>query len=128
MSRIFEALKLLQRERGASAQRPAPSTSALEPERRRGSRRFLHVPVFVYGRSPQGVPFHEETHMTEVNSGGGLTTLNNTVAPGQELLLVHLGTQSEGACRVVRVAPRAGQKAAIAIAFPESLPEFWNPK
>lgn len=125
MSRIYEALKLLQRDLAATPRRPATAPLSA-PDRRRSSRRALHVPVFVYGRSPQGIPFHEETHMTCVNAGGGLTTLAVPVAPGQELLLVHLGTQGERPCRVVHIGERVGPRVAIAVAFPETQTEFWG--
>lgn len=125
MSRIYEALKLLQRDLAATPRRPV-TTAGAAPDRRRSSRRALRVPVFVYGRSPQGIPFHEETHMTCVNAGGGLTTLAVPVAPGQELLLVHLGTQGERPCRVVHIDARDGRRASIAVAFPENQTEFWD--
>ena len=124
MSRIYEALKLLQRDVAGSARRRAPGADP-EQERRRSLRRVQRVPVFVYGRSAQGIPFHEETHMTCVNAGGGLATLAAPVAPGQELLLVNLGTQRERPCRVVRITSRAGRHASIALAFPEMQSEFW---
>lgn len=123
MSRIFEALKQLSRESAGASRRPRPINRA--PERRSGIRRFQRVPVFVYGRSPQGVPFHEETQMTCVNAGGGLTSLSVPVAAGQKLMLVHLGTQAERPCRVVR-AQSEGQRAAIAVAFSQATGDFWE--
>jgi hypothetical protein len=69
LSRIYEALKLLNRERPVAARRPRQMHGA---ERRGSVRRFQRVPVFFYGHSAQGAPFHEETHMTCVNAGGGM--------------------------------------------------------
>ncbi len=123
MSRIYEALKLLSREHAGSLRRPRPIHAAAE---RRGSpRRFERVAVFVYGHSAQGTPFHEETHMTCVSAGGGVTSLAAAVAPGQELILVHLGTQAERPCRVVRI-QGGGERAAVAVAFPETQDGFWD--
>jgi len=127
MSRIYDALKLLQRDLAATPRRPV-TRHAEEPDRRRSARRRQQVPVFVYGHSAQGTPFYEETHMTCVNAGGGLTTLAAQVAPGQELLLVNLGTQHERACRVVHIDARAGHRASIALAFPEAQAGFWDPQ
>lgn len=124
MSRIYEALKQLHRDRGASPRRPASPGSLAE--RRRSSRRPARVPVFVYGHSAQGVPFFEETHMTNVNAEGGLTSLAATVTLGQQLLLVNLGTQAERACRVVRIDAPAGHKSTIALAFIDSHADFWE--
>jgi hypothetical protein len=122
LSRIYDALKSLGREGSASARRPRQ----LHGDDRRGSeRRFRRVPVFVYGHSAQGAPFHEETHMTCVNAGGGVATLASPVAPGQRLILVHLGTQAEQACRVVRV-QRGGRPTSVALAFPEARRDFWE--
>ncbi|MGH9860734.1 MAG: hypothetical protein ACRD5F_11990 [Candidatus Acidiferrales bacterium] len=124
MSRIYDALKQLHRDRTASPRRPAaPGAMA---ERRRSSRRPARVAVFVYGHSAQGVPFFEETHMTNVNAEGGLTSLAATVTLGQELLLVNLGTQAERACRVVRIDAPAGSKSLIALAFSDSHADFWE--
>jgi hypothetical protein len=122
LSRIYEALKLLNRERPVAARRPRQMHA---DERRRSERRFRRVPVFVYGHSEQGAPFHEETHMTCVNAGGGLAALASPVAPGQKLILVHLGTQAEQACRVVRV-QNGGERASVALAFPSAHSDFWD--
>lgn len=133
MSRIYEALKLLQRDRARSATtaahkgtRAAAGDSSL-PERRGSLRKELRVPVFVYGRSAQGIPFHEEAEMSCVNAGGGMTALSAAVAPGQELLLVHLKTQQERPCRVVYAGMRQGAKFHIAVALPGSEMDFWEP-
>ncbi|MGH9815030.1 MAG: hypothetical protein ACRD6I_03035 [Candidatus Acidiferrales bacterium] len=72
------------------------------------------------------MPFFEETHMTNVNAEGGLTSLAATVTLGQELLLVNLGTQAERACRVVRIDAPAGSKSLIALAFSDSHADFWE--
>lgn len=122
MSRIYEALKLLNRERPASARRPRQMNAA---ERRGSERRLRQVPVFVYGHSAQGLPFHEETHMTCVNDGGGMAALAAPVAPGQKLILVHLGTQAEQSCRVVRI-QNGDAQASVALAFPEMRRDFWE--
>ena len=122
MSRIYEALKLLNRERPVATRRPRHMHVA---ERRGSVRRFQRVPVFVYGHSAQGAPFHEETHMTCVSAGGGVATLASPVAPGQELILVHLGTQAERSCRVVRI-QNGGGSASVAVAFPELQSDFWD--
>lgn len=120
MSRIYEALKSLNRDRVPGARRPRQMLAA---ERRRSQRRFRRIPVFVYGHR-DGAPFHEETHMTCVNDGGGMATLASPVAPGQQLILVHLGTQAEQPCRVVRV-QNGGSRTDVALAFPEMQGNFW---
>ncbi|HET9401648.1 MAG TPA: hypothetical protein VFO34_11930 [Candidatus Acidoferrales bacterium] len=123
MSRIYEELKRAQRER---LERQA-AEDHIEGERRISPRKNLRVPVFVYGRAGAACePFHEETTSLEVNASGALVALSNQVEMGQRLHLTNGATHAERECVVVHLGPPGLRRPAIAVAFTESAPDFWE--
>ncbi len=96
-------------------------------ERRKSPRTSLYVPLFVYGYSAAGEPFHEDTNTLQVNDSGGLLRLDANVRCGQKLLVVNRVTKEEQECRVVTLAKRpkhADLRIGVALAGPA--PGFWD--
>jgi hypothetical protein len=94
---------------------------------RRGTRRVcVHIPVFVYGRTLGGDPFHEETHTILVNGNGGLISMSSRVRPGQRLVVTNQGNDQTEQCVVVSVGARAKDRNNIALKFPARIPQFWR--
>ena len=94
-------------------------------DRRKSLRTSCYVPLLVYGHTPSGEPFHENTNSMQTSSGGALVRLEAAVARGQRLLLVNKMTQQEMVCQVVRISHPAKRKH-IGIAFLRSSPDFWR--
>lgn len=95
-------------------------------ERRQTPRVYVHIPLFVYGRTPAGDPFHEETWTISINGGGGLISMSSRVQPGQRLAVTNQGNDQTEQCIVVsvRAGPTDGSK--IALKFPTPMPQFWR--
>jgi hypothetical protein len=104
----------------------APKNSNETPERRRGDRLWIYLPVLVYGRTIESEPFHEGTEALRANAGGGLITLTMPVRCGQRLLLINKVNQKEHECRVVAERWRYLERTAVVIAFQEPVPDFWS--
>ena len=127
MSRIFEALKLAQRNRAGQSRPGLAGAGGSEIADRRRSRRWsLDVSVYVYGHGPGKEPFHEEAHTLNVNANGALLLLSVPVRKGQALLLTNRFTEQEQGCRVVYLGTKHSRTIEAAIAFPEANPEFWQ--
>jgi hypothetical protein len=97
-----------------------------QAERRRCPRWHAHVPVFVYGHSSGGHPFHEAAYSTIVSDAGALLVMTATVEPGETLLLINKVTQEEQQCRVAHVGQRDPQSVGVAVEFPTLAPNFWR--
>src|SRR6266478_222914 len=98
MSKIFDALKLAESAQSSKVQSITSTSTAdpLEvPDRRRGRRWSLDIPVYVYGHGPGKETFHEEAHTLHVNANGALLLLSIPVRKGQKLLLTNTRTQRE---------------------------------
>lgn len=93
---------------------------------RRSKRLPLHVPVQVYGRTPQNSPFRDITRTISVDAHGARIVLDADVRKGQSLLLVHSFTQEERECRVVHVGPKKNGTRRIGIEFVKPATDFWH--
>jgi hypothetical protein len=100
--------------------------SGCNPERRRGNRLWVYLPVLVYGRTIESEPFHEGTEALRANAGGGLITLTTPVRCGQRLLLINKVNQKERECHVVAERSKYLGRAAVVIGFQEPIPDFWG--
>ena len=96
------------------------------PDRRSTKRLWANAPVLVYGYGARDTPFHEGTEALYVNARGGLITLNTAVHPGQTLLLINKVNLKEEKCTVVRRASTYLNRTAIAVEFPQPVPDFWD--
>jgi hypothetical protein len=95
-------------------------------ERRRTPRVDVHIPLFVYGRTPAGDPFHEETSTISINGGGGLISMSSRVRPGQRLAVTNQGNDQTEQCIVVSVTSGSADGSKIALKFPNPMPQFWR--
>ena len=99
-------------------------------EKRRCKRLPLNIPVRVYGRTPDNLPFRDITTTKAVNIHGGLLPLSPRVKRGQTVLLVNGYTGEERECRVVYVRATRGSKAKrVAIEFTDGkgpIGDFWH--
>jgi hypothetical protein len=101
--------------------------ATVDPKDRRGTRRVsVHIPVFVYGRTPGGDPFYEETYTILVNGYGGLISMTSPVRPGQRLVVTNQGNDQTEQCVVVSVEASATGCSNIALKFPTPMPKFWR--
>jgi hypothetical protein len=107
---------------------PGPSglCTPIRPERRRTPRRPLPIPLFVYGHTPEGQPFYEETFTTTVNVHGGSMRMETSVQLGQRLLVTNHENDSAQPCIVVFVGTRLGGGVDVAFSFTAAMPSFWG--
>jgi hypothetical protein len=93
----------------------------------RRSRRFpLHVPVVVYGRSNDNLPFRDKTHTLNVDAHGARLAIAAELERGQTILVVNSFTQEERECRVVHVGSKQSGKCKVGIEFVDSKGNFWH--
>jgi len=124
MIKIFEALKRVEFWRTErKANKAAGASSAGYTERRMTSRIHVHIPLFIYGHTPSGDPFYEETYSIAVNESGGLISMASGVRPGQRLVVTNEGNDQTQECVVVSVRPYG---CGIAVKFPNPMPHFWR--
>jgi len=124
MSRIFEALRragLLRAKR--KEPKTADTSDAGYSDRRTTGRIHVRIPLFVYGHTPDGNPFYEETYSIVVNGAGGLISITSDVRPGQRLVVTNEANDQSLECVVVSVEPHRSH---IALKFPAPTPQFWR--
>lgn len=95
-------------------------------EKRRCKRLPLSIPVRVYGRTPEDLPFRETTVTQAVNIHGGLLPLAPRVKRGQKVLLVNRFTDEEREARVVYVRNGGRGKKRVGIEFTDIKGDFWH--
>jgi hypothetical protein len=95
-------------------------------DRRRTPRVHVHIPLFVYGHTPEGDPFHEDTWTISINGAGGLISMSSRVQPGQKLALTNQGNDQTEQCIVVSVMAGSTDGSKIALKFPRPMPQFWR--
>jgi hypothetical protein len=106
--------------------RPAELCTPIRPERRRTPRQPLPIPLFVYGHTPEGQPFYEETFTTAVNVHGGSMRMDTSVQLGQRLLVTNQENDCAQPCIVVFVGTRLGGGVEVAFSFTAAMPSFWG--
>jgi hypothetical protein len=125
VSRIWDALKQAEREKSQTAG-GSTSASVEKRDRRAGLNHSHRAQLLVYGSDAEGQPFHEDVETIHVSDEGCLFELETSVLEGQRLFLVHLRTEAELDCRILRIAKGIGRKARIAVAFASPAPDFWR--
>jgi hypothetical protein len=98
----------------------------IRPERRRTPRRHIPIPLFVYGHTPDGHPFHEETFTSAVNVHGGSMRMEAGVQLGQRLLVINQKNECAQPCIIVFVGARLGNGIDVAFSFTAAMPYFWR--
>ena len=107
-----------------SSGQPNPASAAWAGKRR-SSRVVIDIPVEVYGQSPDGKVFHEETCTLVVNAHGALISLATEIGLQQMVLLVHKTTRNEIECRVAYRKEIKKGRAEVGIEFVSPSPQFW---
>jgi hypothetical protein len=126
LSRIWNAVRQAERERGRGVHSRSPGQPAADSSNRRRSKRSKPpVSLLVYGVDADKHPFHEEADIFDANEGGCLISLETPVVRGQRLVLVNLTNQDERECRVVRLGKLQCGKTEAAVEFLRPAPEFW---
>jgi hypothetical protein len=108
-----------------------PSTNAgfctpIRAERRRTPRRHIPIPLFVYGHTPEGQPFHEQTFTSAINVHGGSMRMETSVLLGQRLLVTNQRNECAQPCIVVFVGAQLGGGIDVAFSFTAAMPYFWR--
>jgi hypothetical protein len=98
----------------------------LAKDPRRSRRLPIEVPVHVYGRLSDNMPFRDFTRTISVNAYGGLLDVTAPVRRGQSVLLVHSITQEERECRIVYVGPESNGRRTIGVEFARPADNFWH--
>jgi hypothetical protein len=98
----------------------------IRPERRRTPRKHIPIPLFVYGHTPEGHPFFEETFTNAVNVHGGSMRMDAGVQLGQRLLVTNQQTDWALPCIIVFVGARLGGGLDVAFSFTAAMPHFWR--
>jgi hypothetical protein len=127
MSKIFDALKraeLLRAKRKDTI--TAGASTVGNRDRRMTARIYVHIPLFIYGYTPGGTPFYEETYTISINGAGGLISMTSSVQPGQRLVVTNAGNDRTQECVVVSVQAQLAHASYIALKFPTPLSLFWR--
>jgi hypothetical protein len=127
LDKLRERLQWSAAAAAARRNRETAATSVIDMQDRRTTRRVsVRLPVFIYGRTPEGDPFYEETQTILVNGYGGLISLSAPVRPGQQLVMTNHGNDYTEQCVVVSVEVLADDRRKIALKFPRPAPQFWR--
>jgi hypothetical protein len=127
LSRVWEALRQIERAR-ADAGSASKSGGLPKARDRREKFRHLHrVPLLVYGSDVEKQPFHEEVLTVDANENGCLIAIESAVSRGQRLFLTNTLNQAEQECRVIHVGRRTRGKARVGVAFVRPTGSFWRP-
>jgi hypothetical protein len=94
--------------------------------RRRSKRLPLNIPVRIYGRTVEDLPFREETVTKAVSADGGLMAAAAPVSEGQRLRIVNRITDEERECLVVYVERKTRGKGKVGVRFLNRDGDFWH--
>jgi TonB family protein len=117
---------------------PAPAQTAIEPPAEIPLLVHADIAVAVQGTSRASgsaagragartsETFIEQTATAIIFAHGAIVRLAQSVAPGQILILRHLASNEEAACRVVTVKPNPNAKGYVELEFLQPAPKFWG--
>jgi hypothetical protein len=94
--------------------------------RRRSKRLPLNIPVRIYGRTVENLPFREETVTKAVSADGGLMPAAAPVSIGQTLRIVNRVTDEERECLVVYVEKKNRGRGKVGVQFLNRDGDFWH--
>ncbi|HYA61732.1 MAG TPA: PilZ domain-containing protein [Candidatus Sulfotelmatobacter sp.] len=95
-------------------------------ERRRTLRVSMALPVIVHGQNEMGEKFCIRAMTYSVNQQGGLVALEETVVPGQSLLIVNENTSRSAEARVAHVRRDRDGKLYVGLEFVNPDANFWK--
>jgi len=95
-------------------------------ERRRTLRVALALPVIVHGQNEMGEKFCVRAMTYSLNQQGALLSLEESVVPGQSLLLVNENTNRSADTRVAHVRRDRDGKRLVGLEFVNPEANFWK--
>lgn len=95
-------------------------------ERRRTLRVALALPVIVHGQNEMGEKFCVRAITYSVNQQGALLSLDESVVPGQSLLIVNENTNRSTEARVAHVRRDREGKRLVGLEFVNPDTNFWK--
>lgn len=95
-------------------------------ERRRTLRVSLALPVIVHGQNEMGEKFCVRAMTYSVNQQGMLLSLEESVVPGQSLLIVNENTSRSAETRVAHVRRERDGKRLVGLEFANPDTNFWK--
>jgi c-di-GMP-binding flagellar brake protein YcgR len=95
-------------------------------ERRRTLRVALALPVIVHGQNEMGEKFCVRAMTYSLNQQGALLSLEESVVPGQSLLLVNENTNRSAETRVAHVRRDRDGKRMVGLEFVNPETNFWK--
>ena len=95
-------------------------------ERRRTLRVSLALPVIVHGQNEMGEKFCVRAMTHSVNQQGMLLSLEESVVPGQSLLIVNENTSRSAETRVAHVRRDRDGKRLVGLEFANPDTNFWK--
>jgi len=95
-------------------------------ERRRTLRVALALPVIVHGQNEMGEKFCVRAMTYSLNQQGALLSLEESVVPGQSLLLVNENTNRSAETRVAHVRRDRDGKRLVGLEFVNPESNFWK--
>ena len=95
-------------------------------ERRRTLRVSLALPVIVHGQNEMGEKFCVRAMTYSVNQQGMLLSLEESVVPGQSLLIVNENTSRSAETRVAHVRRDRDGKRLVGLEFANPDTNFWK--
>ncbi|MBI1750321.1 MAG: hypothetical protein HY234_14630 [Acidobacteria bacterium] len=101
-------------------------TAPLEENKRRSSRVFIKLPVFVTGKNTDGRAFRETSETIVVNAHGALFYLQAPVAMESVVLVTNPATLEEQESRVVFIGSPSDHGQRIGVEFLTPAPRFWG--
>jgi hypothetical protein len=94
-------------------------------ERRRTLRVSLALPIIVHGQNDVGEKFCIRAMTQSINKQGALLTLEESVVPGQSLLIVNENTSRSADVRVASVRRERDGKSYVGLEFVNPELNFW---
>jgi len=95
-------------------------------ERRRTLRVSLALPVIVHGQNEMGEKFCVRAMTYSINQQGMLLSLEESVVPGQSLLIVNENTSRSAETRVAHVRRDRDGKRLVGLEFVNPETNFWK--
>lgn len=95
-------------------------------ERRRTLRVSMALPVIVHGQNEMGDKFCVRAMTYSVNQQGGLVAMEESVVPGQSLLIVNENTSRSAEARVAHVRRDRDGKLYVGLEFVNPDANFWK--
>jgi hypothetical protein len=101
-------------------------TVPIEENKRRSSRVFIKLPLWVAGKNTDGRSFKEFAETIVVNAHGGLFYLQAPVSMETIVVLTNPATQEEQESRVVFLGSSSEKGQRVGVEFLTPAPRFWG--